>query len=182
MTEESAFTMGHFGRCTRVVLRVHERVKSGCGLHILGLLRRCGRYVSYGCLALVLVMATLCTGCQEKAGQIPPDKFEEILYDVMRVNGAMGVVDSLAEKVRDGQLDPYAGVLQEHGVTRAQFDTTLHYYCAQPAGLEPIVERLIGRLQKLEDELGPRVDADSLARMQELELETIEGDLADSIE
>lgn len=96
---------------------------------------------------------------------IQPDDFEDLLYD-------FHLADGMAENEEDGTTDAYAqalnrqAALRKHGVTQAEFDSSLVYYMRHADRLHKIYENLSKRLS--DEALALGASANDISRYGDL--------------
>jgi len=84
---------------------------------------------------------------------IQPDDMEDILYDI-HIAQAMADEDRNGEKYDYNQTLYFAAVLEKHGVTKADFDSSLVYYYIRADRFVDIYKRVAKRLSDDALELG----------------------------
>ena len=101
-------------------------------------------------LLLALVLSSSCT--IRPKGIMSSRKMERVLLDLHKTDGAMQVAG--LSYGHDPELSAYyLGVLDKHGVTQAQFDSSLVWYTDHPQLFDKIYPRVIARLEKERDAL-----------------------------
>ena len=122
----------------------------------------------------VIVMGILLlTACKPRVPSryIQPDEMEDILYDYHVGQGMISMVDN----ERDYQKQLYFNaVLKKHGVTRAEFDSSLVYYYTRADKFVDIYTRVQDRLGDKAMELGA-----SSGEVERFTATTLTGDTAD---
>ena len=93
-----------------------------------------------------LLLTLLVAACkpQVPSDVIQPDELEDILYDY-HVSQAMGKVE-LGTQADIDRNKLFRSVLKKHGVTEADFDSSLVYYYSRIDRLQPIYRRVSDRL------------------------------------
>ena len=126
------------------------------------------------CLTL-LVCLPLLTSCRGK-DVLSSRRMVAVLTDLHRMDGMIQVTGISRERGED-EIAYYDAVLAQHGVTRAQFDSSLVWYTQHPQRFNKLYPRV---LDKLEAEHALFVDESEqtkiilAARKQHFELFTIE--------
>lgn len=103
-------------------------------------------------LAVLLVLAS----CKPTVPSryIQPDEMEDILYD-FHLSQSMGQFEDASMKERDyHRLLYFAAVLEKHGVTKAEFDSSMVYYFTRAEYLEKIYKNVSRRLEQTAVGLG----------------------------
>lgn len=102
-------------------------------------MRKGCRYLMLGTVGLMLFMA-----CKPKdpPQYIQPDEMEDILYDY---HVAQGIATNVESNNYNSHLY-YESVLKKHHVTRAEFDSSLHYYYYRSDRFIDIYKRVQERL------------------------------------
>ena len=111
------------------------------------------RKPSYMLIVAVICMA--CIGCKPGVPKdvIQPDEMEDILYDYY-------LSREMAQKPSGGDNSPYLrtlyykAVLKKHGVTEAEFDSSLVYYYGHADDFAKIYSRVSDRMQEYGKSLG----------------------------
>jgi hypothetical protein len=108
---------------------------------------------------LALVVAVL-AGCKPKipSRYIQPDVLEDILYDYHQALAAAPVKIGEEQKHNFDENVYCEGVLKKYGITSAEFDSSMVYYCRHTSQLHAIYERLSERLNKEAVTLGASVN------------------------
>ena len=90
------------------------------------------------------------SGCRPK-GILHSWEMRSLLYDLHRTDALLQISGKQYEsdEVRDLY---YAGVLERHGVTQAQFDSSLVWYTAHPQLFDKIYPKVIVRLREDEQQ------------------------------
>ncbi len=99
-------------------------------------------YILTAIIGLVLCL----TACAIRPDDVlSADKMEDVLYDIHRTDGIMYV-----QGYEHGQYDKkgkyYQVVLTKHGITQAQFDSSLVWYTDHPKRFDKIYPKVIERL------------------------------------
>lgn len=105
--------------------------------------KKVGQVVVAGCLVLMLLLS-----CKEgrPKGVIAAGKMEDILYDyhLTRAIGTQNAGDSLDYR----RMEYSEAVFHQHGITRAQFDSSLLWYARHTEELYDIYKNIEKRLYK----------------------------------
>lgn len=94
-------------------------------------------------IGIILVI----TGCNRNR-PISKKEMARILKDFYLVDGT---VYATSQGRYADSIDYYSNILESHGYTRAQFDSSLKYYSAKTDEFNDILDRVIMELQKMED-------------------------------
>ena len=87
----------------------------------------------------------LLVGCRPH-NILSPDKMEAVLYDLHQTEGILHVTGY--ERGHDSVIHlTYDAVLARHGVTRAEFDSSLVWYTNNPQYFDKFYPRIIDRLE-----------------------------------
>ncbi len=84
---------------------------------------------------------------------IPEKKLVPIIVDMHIADGIAFQYLPGIKKLKLDSTAVYGWVLDKHGVTKIQFDSTIAYYARHPERLERIYDKVIVNLSKLESEL-----------------------------
>ncbi len=96
-------------------------------------------------------MLCLLLSCsEEKSDIIPPDEMEEILFDYHLTQGLIDVQPPEDYTHNQRYLD---AVFSNHGVTEAQFDSSMIYYTREALKLRDIYANISRRYKEMEDAL-----------------------------
>ena len=107
---------------------------------------------SGGAVLLLLLLVACRPGIPEQ--YIQPDEMEDLLYDY-HLSQSMARTDWSSEEERNyRQTEYFAAVLEKHGVTKAQFDSSMVYYFTRADRLQEVYERVSKRLSEEAMRLG----------------------------
>ena len=95
---------------------------------------------------IVLLVAVCCIGCRPK-GILSSRQMRDIMYDLHRVDGIMDVMQ-LGIGYDEDLARYYQNVLDRHGVSQAQFDSSLVWYTDNPALFNKIYPKVMDRLDQ----------------------------------
>ncbi len=96
-------------------------------------------------LCLVLVCVPLLAGCHDK-GVLSSGQMVALLTDLHKMDG-MIQVKNINRSHSEDELSYYDAVLASHGVTRAQFDSSLVWYTANPQRFDKLYPRVLKNLE-----------------------------------
>ncbi len=115
-----------------------------------------------GKLIALLAVISLVACSPRPKGVLSADKMEDILYQLHRAEGIMYV-----KGYENGHYDKVAKyhevVLQQNGITQAQFDSSLVWYTDNPTRFNKIYPKVIDRLTK---------EKEALVALQEVKQQT----------
>lgn len=95
--------------------------------------------------AVVCVLLLALAGCRPK-GVLSSREMRDVLYDLHRADGAIQV--SGYNYSHDEELAAcYKSVLDKHGITQAQFDSSLVWYTDNPQIFNKIYPKVVARLE-----------------------------------
>ncbi len=105
---------------------------------------------------LLLISVILLNGCKPSrpSNVMSESKMEKVLVDYHLAQGMASLSDKTAEKDRYKFIH---GVFQKHGITEAEFDTSLVYYSVNSEKLDKIYNRVLIKIQTQAEKMG--VDA-----------------------
>ncbi|GEM_PF-664507 len=108
---------------------------------------------------VLLLLVGICFSCQDKQKVIPEDELVAVLTDIHMLDGVVRQA-----KYRDwpqvpDTLDVYEYVLNKHGYSRAQFDSSISYYSHDPARFENIYQEVLSRLNRKETRIREQQNA-----------------------
>ena len=96
--------------------------------------------------SLIVAVVALTAGCRLRPREVLSQKqMTEVLCDLHRTDGILQIA-GMNYGYDDEVACYYAGVLAKHGVTQAQFDSSLVWYTANPKKFEHIYSRVTARL------------------------------------
>jgi len=102
-------------------------------------------------ILLILLLLAMLTACKKTpAGILPKDDMEEVLFDYHLMQGMIDQMDSEERKNTQRYLD---AVFQKHGITQAEFDTSMEWYNRNGVQLKEIYADLGKRYKELEEEV-----------------------------
>ena len=101
----------------------------------------------------ILLIITLLVSCDgNPRGILSEKKMVAVITDLNLAEGTVSVADiPWAEKQKKGAYYNY--VLEKHGITLAQLDTSFAWYARKPTKLETIYEKVNTNLTKMQSEL-----------------------------
>ena len=105
-------------------------------------------------VVLLLLLVTGLVSCHRghhSKNIIPKDKFSDILTDIYLVDGYYMLKSGPQHQFNENK-SLYANVLKGYGFTTEDFDTTLKYYVSQSKTFEPLIDDVITKLNKLQQE------------------------------
>ena len=102
-------------------------------------------------LPILLLSLFLFPGCRPK-GILHSRQMREIIIDLHKTDALLYVKGGRAVS-REAKSIYYAQVLEEHGVTQAQFDSSLVWYTAHPALFDKIYPKVLKELKAEETSL-----------------------------
>lgn len=106
-------------------------------------MRMRNRYIYYIVLSGLLAVAVV--GCRPR-GVLSSAKMRDVLYDLHRADGTLQVMGY--NYSHDAELAAcYQSVLDKHGVTQAEFDSSVVWYTDNPQIFNKIYPRVISRLE-----------------------------------
>ena len=102
-------------------------------------------------LSYIFILCLLLVACNKRpAGVIPPDEMEEILFDYHLTQGVIDIQPPEDFTHNQRYLD---AVFANHGITEAQFDSSMIYYTREALQLKEIYQNLNRRFTEIEDAL-----------------------------
>ncbi|MBP5260235.1 MAG: DUF4296 domain-containing protein [Paludibacteraceae bacterium] len=102
-------------------------------------------------LLLTLLLLLLSTGCSQRPARVlDEESFAALLTDIFQLEG-MQRFGYLPDSVR--MEDYYHTIFVEHGITRAQLDSTVAWYLQHPDDYRRICDSVIVRMERHSDSL-----------------------------
>lgn len=127
---------------------------------------------------LLLMAITICllgmASCRPR-GVLSPHEMRDVMYDLHRADGAIQVAGY--NYSHDEELAAcYKSVLDKHGITQAQFDSSLVWYTDNPQRFNKIYPKVVARLEadlQAEQDLRDAIRHEStLTPIQDVRLDT----------
>jgi hypothetical protein len=106
-------------------------------------------------LVLVVFLLFACQFIKEKKPQtvIPEDKFIILLADYHLAQG-IATTSTFAKKTKNvGHISVTDSIIKKYGYSKAQFDSTISWYSADPDKFEAIYDKVITRLSRMQAEV-----------------------------
>lgn len=100
-------------------------------------------------LLLILPVISSCGKAGSKSGEgiLSEEKMVELLVDTHLIDAILSADNSRSEVKRDKALFYYPSVLEKHGVTKAQMDSSIAWYMRNPALYNRIYEKVVKNLE-----------------------------------
>ncbi len=130
-------------------------------------------------ISKTILVFTLCSlllilsGCRPK-GILHSWELRALLYDLHRMDALLQVSGRQYESDEVRNIY-YAEVLEKHGVTQAQFDSSLVWYTAHPQLFDKIYPKVIARLME-DEQLFEREHAAELSGFEAERMKGLEGE------
>lgn len=107
-------------------------------------MKRLGLHILPVCIALMIVTAFF-GSCKDESKKmvIPEGKMEDVLYDYHLLDGIVRTSNLDSATIRSY----VAAVFDKHGITQAEFDSSMVYYMRHTEILEGIYKRLYSRIE-----------------------------------
>ena len=96
-------------------------------------------------ILILLICAAVLGGCRPK-GILHSRQMREIIIDLHKTDALLYVKGGHAVS-REAKMIYYAQVMENHGVTQAQFDSSLVWYTAHPALFDKIYPKVLKELK-----------------------------------
>ena len=102
---------------------------------------------------LIVLIAILAASCNDKpeGGSvkiIPEDKMVSLLMDMHLTEAVLTKDGRAPDQKADLALSYYPSVLEKYNVTRAQVDSSVHWYTRHPKIYNRIYEKVVANLEK----------------------------------
>ena len=98
--------------------------------------------------ALLALISCSESRSKSRAGILSEKKMVELLVDTHLADAILNVDNSRAEEKRDKALFYYPSVLEKHGITKAQMDSSVAWYMRHSAAYLRVYEQVVKDLQK----------------------------------
>lgn len=105
-------------------------------------------FLKYGIFLFLLLNAANCNNTKKKY-IIPDDKFVDVLVDIHLADAIALQNNPVYSGFELDSADLYESVFSNHGVTHAQFDSTMSYYGTHPDDFQLIYNKVISKLNVL---------------------------------
>ncbi len=102
-------------------------------------------------LFVVLILLAFAS-CSRPEGVLSSSKMEDVLYDIHMADGVLAMKGYQSGHNTEGGKY-YESVLQKHGITQAQFDSSLVWYTDNPQRFNKIYPKVITRLENTKSAL-----------------------------
>ena len=109
------------------------------------------RILSAGILILTLLIFVSCS--EDKKYVIPERKMVPLLVDIHIADEIGTSRYELDPELELDSASVYGWVFRKHGITKAEFDSSMSYYAGKPDNLNDIYGKVIASLSKMEVEL-----------------------------
>ncbi len=122
-------------------------------------------------VVLLLIVASVMTSCRPR-GLLSPNEMEDLFVELHRAEGIIYVKgyknghDSVVRLT-------YDSILKSHGVTRAQFDSSLVWYTDNPMVFDKIYPHVIDRLTALQEQERKRNEEEIHREQEELHKDAV---------
>jgi len=115
------------------------------------------------CVGLVLI---LMAGCQSKipADIIPPEKMQEILYDIHVVDGYVSTLGANQDSAKRVAAAYYKGVYSKFKIDSAGYTKSMTFYYDHPEILTGMYDQVNNSLKKSKDSLD-KIEAKRIAKL-----------------
>ena len=131
-------------------------------------------------ISLIIVLFVCLTGCRPR-GILHSWEMRDIIVDLHKTDALL-----YTKHVRNGDYEGrtiyYAQVMEKHGTTQAQFDSSLVWYTAHPNFFNKIYPKVLAELKEEEQaflEIHPEFDARLAKNTEDKEATTVEFTRAD---
>jgi hypothetical protein len=104
-------------------------------------------------LILLLIVGTISCRSPRKKYIIPKKIFVDVLVDIHLADGMAEENLGLNSTFLLDSATLYNSVFQKHKITRAQFDSTMHYYSKRPADFARLYSKVITRIKIMDEAL-----------------------------
>ena len=111
-------------------------------------------------IVLTVVLVSVVAGCSPGVPKeyIQPDEMEDILYDYF-LSQALAVQVTTDKRATYEKNAYYHAVLKKHGITEAEFDSSLVYYYTHAEDFEKIYKNVVKRMEGEAMKMGATVSA-----------------------
>lgn len=106
----------------------------------------------------VWIVLVLFLGCQSKTKVIPRDEMVKILVDVHLLDGGIQHAQYTDDVHLPDSIDLYDYVLDKHGYSQEQFDSSMSHYSRNPRKFDRIYQEVLSRLNRMETEVKEEQD------------------------
>ena len=115
------------------------------------------------CYLLLLCVSLFLFSCEPSLppGILSEEKMERVLYD-FHVAQAMAEVDHSGKDMEARRYELQEAVLRKHGITQADFDSSMVFYCSDLNRLNTIYSHLSIRLERDAEAMGASMNASDI--------------------
>lgn len=97
-----------------------------------------------------ILLLTLFAGCEKRPeGLLSRSEMTDFIYDLHKLDGTL-MANGFGQAEDRENVYYYNSLLKKHGITQAQFDSSVVWYTAHPKTYEKIYIEVLDRLNKLE--------------------------------
>ena len=101
----------------------------------------------------LLVVLVIAFACRNEKKVIPREELVPVLVDIHLLDGAIRHSRYRDNVKMPDSIDVYEYVLEKHGYTQPQFDSSMAYYSRDPRRFEQIYQEVLARLNRMETEV-----------------------------
>ncbi|MBS3805907.1 MAG: DUF4296 domain-containing protein [Bacteroidales bacterium] len=101
----------------------------------------------------LLVVLVIAFACRNEKKVIPREELVPVLVDIHLLDGAIRHSRYREDVKIPDSIDVYEYVLDKHGYTQPQFDSSMNYYSRDPRRFEQIYQEVLARLNRMETEV-----------------------------
>lgn len=98
----------------------------------------------------LLVVLVIVFACRNEKKVIPREELVPVLVDIHLLDGAIRHSRYRDDIKIPDTIDVYEYVLEKHGYTQPQFDSSMNYYSRYPGRFEQIYQEVLARLNRME--------------------------------
>lgn len=120
---------------------------------------------------LLLIIATAAVSCRPK-GILHSWEMREVLVDLHKTEALLQLTDQKNKPDEEAKSIYYAQVLEKHGITQAEFDSSLVWYTAHPQLFDKIYPKVLAQLEAEEAQFLAEHEAELAAQPTKPEKKT----------
>jgi len=136
-------------------------------------------------LLLPFVISCRENRAKSRSGVLSEAKMTELLVDTHLTDAILYIDQSRADEKRDKALYYYPSVLEKHGITRAEMDSSVAWYMRHPEAYARIYAKVIKELEALQTkdkERAKNAERDSTQTVTKDSIQAIEKDSIKAID
>jgi len=118
-----------------------------------------------------VIIFIIALGCSEKSEKkvIPQKDFIPILVDIHLMDAMLANSDFMDKLAKKDSTDYYKTLINQHGYTKTQFDSSITYYSNDLKKFDKIYQEVLARLSKMETKVQEKAKEEKEMKAKEKE-------------